>query len=233
MQALKRENTKGKLNEIIVGSSSSIHPKTDYLHNTPKQDTQTFHGTFKASSFILKQYTQKQIHTKDMKKKISQSQQFSQKAFTLTELMVAVAIIGILSAIAIPNYMNSLRFAKQKEAEIVISTVLTSISSFDEEYGRIPKGWDDLDKTQPLRTATGVASGSSYSQVQLPGGDYSLEGSINANTVVLEADTSNTWNVVGCINITNGLSAIKKGPITNNNGQEAEQTIDPVKDCPG
>ena len=154
-------------------------------------------------------------------------------AFTLTELVVAVAILGILSAVAIPNYMNSLRFAKQKEAEIAISTILTSISSFNEENGRIPQGWDELDKTQPLRTATGIASGSSYSQVQLPGGSYSLKGSINANTVVLEADSSNNWNVVGCINISNGLSAIKKGPITNINQQEAKQTIDAAKDCPG
>ena len=152
--------------------------------------------------------------------------------FTLIELVATVAILGILSTIAIPNYMNSLRFAKQKEAEIVISTILTSISAFEEEYGRIPKGWDDLDRTQPLRTATGIASGSSYSQVQLPGGSYSLKGSINSNTVVLEADSSNNWNVVGCINISNGLSAIKKGPITNSNQQEAKQTIDAAKDCP-
>jgi type IV pilus assembly protein PilA len=172
------------------------------------------------------------MHTEDMKEKINHPRRFDQKAFTLTELIIAVAIVGILSAIAIPNYMNSLRLAKQKEAEIVISTILTSISSFEEEYGRIPKGWDDLDKTQPLRTATGIASGASYSQVQLPGGSYSLKGSINANTIVLEADSSNTWNVVGCINTTNGLSAIKKGPITNNNQQETKQTIDAVKDCP-
>ena len=153
-------------------------------------------------------------------------------AFTLTELVVAVAILGILSAVATPNYMNSLRFAKQKEAEIVISTVLTSISSFDEEYGRIPKGWDDLDKTQPLRTATGVASGSSYSRVQLPGENYSLKGTISANTIMLEADSSNNWNVVGCINTSNGLSTIKKGPIINDNQQETKQTIDATKDCP-
>ena len=81
--------------------------------------------------------------------------------FTLIELVATVAILGILSTIAIPNYMNSLRFAKQKEAEIIISTILTAISSFNEENGRIPKGWDDLDKTQPLRTATGIASGAS------------------------------------------------------------------------
>ena len=152
--------------------------------------------------------------------------------FTLVETVTTVAIIGILSSIAVPNYMNSLRFAKQKEAEIVISTILTSISSFDEEYGRMPKGWDDLDKTQPLRTATGVASGSSYSQVQLPGENYSLKGTISANTIVLEADSSNNWNVVGCINTSNGLSTIKKGPIINDNQQETKQTIDATKDCP-
>jgi type IV pilus assembly protein PilA len=156
----------------------------------------------------------------------------ARNGFTMTEIIIAATIIGILTTIATPNYLKSLRFAKQKEAEIVISTILTSISSFEEEYGRIPKGWDDLDRTQPLRTATGIASGASYSQVQLPGENYSLKGSINANTVVLEADSSNNWNVVGCINISNGLSAIKKGPITNNNQQEAKQTIDAAKYCP-
>jgi prepilin-type N-terminal cleavage/methylation domain-containing protein len=152
--------------------------------------------------------------------------------FTLIELMVVVTIVGILTTIATPNYINSLRFAKQKHAEIILSGLLAAAGSFQTENGRIPNGWDDLNYTQPLQTANGIASGTSYSKVQLTGKDYSIEGSISGNTILLEANSSNLWNVVGCINTTNGLSAIKKGPLIEDGKPAKKQTVDPIQDCP-
>ena len=104
--------------------------------------------------------------------------------------------------------------------------------SFTDENGRTPKGWDDLNYTQPLKIANGIASGNSYSQVLLPGENYHLKGTISADTIVFEADSSDNWNVVSCINTSNGLSAIKKGPIKENNKPEAKQVIDANTDCP-
>ena len=43
--------------------------------------------------------------------------------FTLTELMVVVAIVAILSAIAIPMYMNNVRKTKVQEAVDTIGAI--------------------------------------------------------------------------------------------------------------
>ena len=54
----------------------------------------------------------------------------SEKGFTLIELMIVVAIIGILAAIAIPNFLSYQKKAKTSEAK----TSLGSIRTVEEAY---------------------------------------------------------------------------------------------------
>jgi type IV pilus assembly protein PilA len=57
-----------------------------------------------------------------------------QAGFTLVELMIVVAIIGILASIAIPNYQKYQAKARTSEAKIQLSAAFTAEKSFIVEY---------------------------------------------------------------------------------------------------
>ena len=59
-----------------------------------------------------------------------------QKGFTLIELMIVVAIIGILAAIAIPNFLQYQARARQSEARTNLGGVFVSETAFLGETGR-------------------------------------------------------------------------------------------------
>lgn len=57
-----------------------------------------------------------------------------QKGFTLVELMVVVAIIGLLSAVAIPNFQKYQARSKTTEAKLQLSAIYTAEASFYGSY---------------------------------------------------------------------------------------------------
>jgi len=58
-----------------------------------------------------------------------------QEGFTLIELMIVVAIIGILAAIAIPNFLQYQLKSRQSEAKTNLQAIKTSEVSFQAERG--------------------------------------------------------------------------------------------------
>jgi len=60
----------------------------------------------------------------------------TQRGFTLIELMIVVAIIGILAAIAIPNFLKFQARSKQSEAKTNLKSLFTAQKSFFAEKDR-------------------------------------------------------------------------------------------------
>lgn len=62
----------------------------------------------------------------------------TQNGFTLIELMIVVAIIGILSAIAIPNYLNYIGRSQAVEGFTVSAGLRSEITTYVWENKRFP-----------------------------------------------------------------------------------------------
>lgn len=66
------------------------------------------------------------------------------KAFTLIELLIVVAIIGILAAIAVPNFMNAQIRAKVARCQSDMKSLSTAIEQMRLDKGFFPVDhWDD------------------------------------------------------------------------------------------
>jgi len=57
-----------------------------------------------------------------------------QRGFTLIELMIVVAIVGILAAIAIPNFLRYQCKARQSEAKSLLGAIRTNQEAYYAEY---------------------------------------------------------------------------------------------------
>ena len=87
--------------------------------------------------------------------------------FTLIELIIVVAIIGILFAIALPQYQNYRVQAKVVEALVMVESVKTALEVYHEEHGRWPANNEEAGLPEPRY----ISSDYVHSAKVIAGGD--------------------------------------------------------------
>jgi type IV pilus assembly protein PilA len=80
-----------------------------------------------------------------------------QQGFTLIELMIVVAIIGILAAVALPAYQDYTVRAKVSEVVLAASGGKTSVAEFFQTNGRMPIAASAGVNNQSSNLVSGVA----------------------------------------------------------------------------
>jgi type IV pilus assembly protein PilA len=140
--------------------------------------------------------------------------------FSLSELMVATSIIGILSAIAIPNYMGQLCRAELSEAETTIGSIQSIIAAFVDETSELPTTWNELTSIAAIMTNNGQAEGNLSTAITLPNEKYSIAvtGPSESSYSIIASRTDSCPNrdIIACIDLSNGASDLEQGDGTTN-----------------
>jgi type IV pilus assembly protein PilA len=102
-----------------------------------------------------------------------------ERGFTLIELMIVVAIIGILASIAIPAYQDYTIRAQVVEAFSLASELKGSIQEFRKDRGRMPANNAEAGVPEPR-----YLIGNYVTRIEVQDGALNIEFGNNANTLL-------------------------------------------------
>lgn len=117
----------------------------------------------------------------------------SERGFTLVELMVVVAVIGVLATIAIPLYSNMQARGRIAKAQADSRTLASAVSVYGAHMGRIPSTLTQL--TTVSTNALGQRGGPFMAMVPSPPGGwatYTYTPDVTAGTFIISSTGDGT-----------------------------------------
>lgn len=131
----------------------------------------------------------------------------AQQGFTLIELMIVVAIIGILAAVAIPSYQTYTKKAKFSEVVLATSTYKTAVELCAQNLGTLT-GCDLGSNGIPPTSSTTVLASVAVATGVITATPNAVGGIVATDTYILtptySATNGVTWTTTGGCKSTSG-----------------------------
>ncbi|MBX3636842.1 MAG: pilin [Rubrivivax sp.] len=127
-----------------------------------------------------------------------------QQGFTLIELMIVVAIIGILAAVALPAYQDYTKRAKVSEIMLAASSAKNTIAEFANTQNVLPSAASvDIESQVSTYVASVSWDGSVVTAVAQGFNDAASATPIDGTTITLtptlQANGQLTWACAGTV----------------------------------
>ena len=127
------------------------------------------------------------------------SRNLLEKGFTLVELMIVIVIVGILSAVALPNFLSQTGKAKLTEAQGKVSAGLKQAQTIWVEQGNFNGvTCADIGFTDASSDASGDFTENSWTYTCTPDGTDGAEENLVMEATGVEGGPNGNLQLTGC-----------------------------------
>jgi type IV pilus assembly protein PilA len=146
----------------------------------------------------------RQALLRQLQKDSKRKRNIVQQGFTLVELMIVIVIVGILSAIAIPNFFSATDKAKATEAKTQLTAILKQGQAYYTE-----------DPTVLAATMNAEALTAAFKSPTDGATKFNYSGTFESNVFTVTAKANTNFGtaptpdtIAGCVNVATGKVAV-------------------------